>query len=144
MTVPKTHASENHSGINPRQSFAGGIINTLNKVAASTQHEKLTAQTQKWVSQTFFGTLLKQMRNSPFKSKLFEGGRGGEAFQSLMDQRLADHMARGAGHKLVNAITRKIEGRNAYAKAAKPLKNAKPRSAAQGKGVPHVPAALRA
>jgi len=110
----------------------------------SSQHDQLTAQAQKWVAQTFFGTLLKQMRNSPFKSKLFEGGRGGEAFQTLFDQRLADHMARGAGHKLVNAITRKIEAKNAYAKAARPLKNARPRGATQGRGVPNVPAALRA
>ena len=144
MNYPKIHTSGEHTGIHPRQGFSGGIISTLNKVAASTQHEKISNQAQKWVAQTFFGTLLKQMRNSPFKSKLFEGGRGGEAFQELFDQRLADHMARGAGHKLVNAITRKIEARQAYAKAARPLKNAKPRPATQQKGAAHVPAALRA
>ena len=131
-------------GINPRQSLPGGLITTLNKVAASSQHEKLSGQAQKWVAQTFFGTLLKQMRNSPFKSKLFEGGRGGEAFQSLYDQRLADHMARGAGHKLVNAITRKIEARKAYASAAKGKRPGKGTPATQGKGTVHVPAALRA
>ena len=145
MNYPKIHsATANHFGIHPRQGFPGGLISTLNKVAASSQHEKIAGQAQKWVAQTFFGTLLKQMRNSPFKSKLFEGGRGGEAFQTLFDQRLADHMARGAGHKLVNAITRKIEAKNAYAKAARPLKNARPRGATQGRGVPNVPAALRA
>ena len=47
------------------------------------------------VAQTFYGTMLKQMRNSPFKSKLFDGGRGGEAFASMFDQHLADRMSRG-------------------------------------------------
>src|SRR5215210_6781596 len=35
--------------------------------AANSQHEKLVKQTRNWVAQTFFGTLLKQMENSPFK-----------------------------------------------------------------------------
>jgi Rod binding domain-containing protein len=145
MKYATIHSGQGHqSGIHPRQGFAGGLVSTLNKAAASSQHEKLSGQAQKWVSQTFFGTMLKQMRNSPFKSKLFEGGRGGEAFQSLYDQRLADHMARGAGHKLVNAITRKIEARKAYANAAKGKRPGAGSIATQGKGTAHVPAALRA
>jgi Rod binding domain-containing protein len=80
------------------------------------QHEQLVEQTRTWVSQTFFGTLLKQMRDSPFKSELFSGGRGGEAFAGLQDQHLAEHMARGAGSKLVNGIVRRIEANAAYRK----------------------------
>ena len=76
-----------------------------------TQHDKLLKQSRNWVAQTFFGTLLKQMENSPFKSELFSGGRGGEAFSSLYHQRLAEHMARGAGSKLVNSIVRRIEAK---------------------------------
>ena len=83
---------------------------------ALTQHERVVQQTQKWVAQTFYGTLLKQVRQSPFHSEKFEGGRGGEAFGSLYDQHLADHMARGAGKKLVEAIARKIEAKKAYGK----------------------------
>jgi Rod binding domain-containing protein len=78
------------------------------------EHEQLTDQTQTWVAQSFFGTLLKQMRNSPFKSELFSGGQGGEAFASLHDQQLAEHMARGAGNKLVHSIVRHIEANAAY------------------------------
>lgn len=83
-----------------------------------TQHGKLVKQTQTWVAQSFFGTLLKQMRESPFKSDLFDGGRGGQAFGSLYDQHLAERMSRGVGHKLVNSIVRKIEAKAAYAKQA--------------------------
>ena len=65
------------------------------------------------MAQTFFGTLMKQMHESPFKSKLFDGGRGGQAFGQMYDQRLVEHMSRGTGNKLVNAIVRKIEAKNA-------------------------------
>ena len=110
------------------QSFAasGRAIDPLTRVlnpAASgkhatgkTEHEKLVKQTQTWVAQTFFGTLLKQMRNSPFKSELMEGGKGGETFAALQDQHLAEHMTRGAGAKLVNGIVRRIEAKAAYQK----------------------------
>jgi Rod binding domain-containing protein len=82
------------------------------------EHEKLVGQAQKWVAQSFYGTLLKQARESPFHSDQFEGGRGGQAFGPLFDQRIAEHMARGAGHKLPEAIARKIEAKRAYAKTA--------------------------
>src|SRR5947209_4287212 len=77
----------------------------------SAQHAKLEAQAQKWVAQTFFGTLLKQVRNSPFRSEMLDGGRGGQAFGSMYDQHLAEHMARGAGSKLVKSIVKKIEAK---------------------------------
>jgi len=81
-----------------------------------TEHEKIEAQARKWVSQTFYGAMLKQMRESPFKSELFSGGRGGQAFSTLLDQHLADHMSRASGSKLVNALTRKLEAKAGYQK----------------------------
>ena len=84
--------------------------------ASADPHARLTEQAQKWVAQTFFGTLMKQMHDSPFKSQLFEGGRGGEAFSSLYDQKLIEHMSRGVGNKLVNSIVKKIEAGAAYQK----------------------------
>ncbi len=78
------------------------------------QHDALVKQTEKWVSQTFYGEMLKQMRNSPFKSKMFEGGQGGEAFQQMFDAQLADKMSSGTGRKLVDAIVNKIEANKAY------------------------------
>ena len=83
----------------------------------ASQHDKLVTQTQKWVAQTFFGTLLKQVRNSPFRSELLDGGRGGQVFGSMYDQRLAEHMARGAGSKLVNSIVKRIEAKQSYQKS---------------------------
>ena len=91
----------------------------LNRTAKPTEGDKIHEQAQKWVAQTFFGTLLKQVRNSPFRSELFEGGRGGEAFGSLYDQQMAEHMARGAGAKLVNAIASRIQANAAYRRSGK-------------------------
>jgi Rod binding domain-containing protein len=73
------------------------------------QHDALMNQAQKWVSQTFFGTLLKQMRDSPFKSQVFSGGRGGQVFSEMQDQRLAEHMAHASGRKLAVSIAKHIE-----------------------------------
>src|SRR5437870_7887124 len=69
------------------------------KPGLAADHDKLVKQAQIWVSQTFFGTLLKQMRQSSFKSEMFSGGRGGEAFSDLYDQQLPERMARRAAHK---------------------------------------------
>src|ERR1700691_2043387 len=74
-----------------------------------THHDKLVKNAQKLVSQTFFGPMLKQMHNSPFKSKIFSGGRGGEVFGSLLDQHLADRMASGAAGKLVDSMVKRWE-----------------------------------
>ena len=75
------------------------------------EQDKVTATARKWVAQTFYGTLLRQMRNSPFKSDLFEGGRGGQAFAPMLDQHLVDSMSKGTASKLTSAIARKLIGK---------------------------------
>ena len=67
---------------------------------------------RQWVGQTFFGTLLKQARQSPFaeQAETFTGGRGGSAFGSLLDQHLAERAGKGPGEKLVNALVNQIAG----------------------------------
>ncbi len=76
--------------------------------AAGGNQKELFKTAQKWVGQTFFGTLLKQMHESPFKSELWSGGRGGEAFSTLYDQHLAERMARSSGRPLANSIVKHI------------------------------------
>ena len=100
VSVRKLSAAD----LNPAARLAGGS-------ASDTRHDQLVNQTRDWVAQTFFGTLLKQMGDSAFKSDLFSGGRGGEAFSSLYHQQLAGRMARGAGEKLVSSIVRRIEAK---------------------------------
>src|SRR4051812_39219632 len=49
--------------------ITGADLNGIRaKTATLSEHDRLVKQSQKLVSQTFFGTLMKQMRESPFKS----------------------------------------------------------------------------
>ena len=94
-------------------------LTASNTVLPTERNTQLTHNAQKLVGQTFFGTLLKQMHNSPFKSKMFDGGRGGEAFQTMMDQHLIDRMSHSAGKKLVKSIVKHIvRGQEARATGA--------------------------
>jgi len=77
--------------------------------AFAKRHKELVRETQKWVAQTFYGTMLKKMRESPFHSEIFDGGRGGQMFHEMLDQKLADRMSRTAAPKLVDSIVQKIE-----------------------------------
>jgi len=95
------------------------VMNAATQDAGLARHEQLEKVAGNLVAQTFFGTLLKQMRDSPFKDEIFSGGRGGQAFGAMYDQHLAERMARGAGQQLVRAIVRKFEGKEAYEKYAK-------------------------
>ena len=70
---------------------------------------RLRQHAERLVAQTFYGTLLKQMRDSPFKSELFSGGRGGQAFSALLDQQLAERMSKNVAGKLVNSIVKRLE-----------------------------------
>ena len=92
------------------QDAAALALSAPPKTEDQLRHDRLTREARRLVSNVFYGTLLKQIHNSPFKSELFSGGRGGEAFTSLMDQHLADHMAKAAGRTLPDAIVRRIGG----------------------------------
>ena len=78
--------------------------------------DELTHNAQELVSQSFFGTLLKQAQKSPFHSDMFEGGKGGEAYQELFNQKLAEHMAHGVGSKIVRPLVHKFHAGKAYQK----------------------------
>ena len=75
---------------------------------------ELRHQAEVWVAQTFFGQMLKQMRDSPFRSDLFDGGRGGQAFNQMFDGVIAQRLTRGTGSRLVDPIVRKLEAGRAY------------------------------
>jgi Rod binding domain-containing protein len=99
MNATHTHSGHPASAVSPSAAAA----------AYQKRHQALVRQTQKWVAQTFYGTMLKKMRESPFHSDIFDGGRGGQMFHELMDQQLADRMSRNAAPKLVDSIVQKIE-----------------------------------
>lgn len=73
--------------------------------------DRMRPVARQWVSQTFFGTLLKQARNSGLSAEgPLSGGRGGQAFGSLFDQHLAEGASGAAGNRLAESIVRSIAG----------------------------------
>jgi Rod binding domain-containing protein len=62
-----------------------------------------------FVGQTFFKPIFKQMRDSPFKSELFSGGRGEEVFGSMLDGILAERMGGAVGGRLIDALVRQLD-----------------------------------
>lgn len=90
----------------------GSAVSALSKLdgqGVPTATQNLEKVAREVVGQTFFGTLLKQMHDSPFKSDLFSGGRGEEAFNPMYDQYMVQRMARGTGEKLVRPIVKKFQ-----------------------------------
>lgn len=71
--------------------------------------KELREKAQNLIGQTFYGTLLKQMHDSPFKSDLFSGGRGGQAFSGVLDQTLAQRMSAKMGERLTRPIVKKFK-----------------------------------
>jgi Rod binding domain-containing protein len=76
---------------------------------AASHHQKLQKEAQRFVAQAFYGTLLKQMRQSPFRDPRFDGGRGGEVFNEMLDQHLSERMAGATDNQLVHSITQKLD-----------------------------------
>jgi Rod binding domain-containing protein len=88
------------------------------KNTAAIRQAKLTRTARQVVGSVFFGTLLKQMRNSPFKSKLFSGGRGEEAFGAIRDQHMAEQLGMRAGKSLADSMVKRLgKGLGATVKA---------------------------
>lgn len=98
----------------PKHEIFGASQHSLAGSAAA-KHAALVDQVRKWVGLSFFGTVLKQARQSPFRSKIMDGGRGGEMFGQMYDQQIAQKLGRGAGSKLVDSVVHKLEAHRAYA-----------------------------
>jgi len=66
-----------------------------NKPAGSAGANELTTRQafDSFVGQTFYGQMLKALRNTVQESKLFHGGQGEKVFRAQLDQVLAERMA---------------------------------------------------
>lgn len=114
--APANFSSLNHPqrklrayGEQPRPSLSSFDQHLASVPGSFKKKSDVESTARQWVSQTFFGTLLKQMHESPFKSELWSGGRGGQAFTPMLNHHLAQRMSRGAGKKLSNAIARRLD-----------------------------------
>jgi Rod binding domain-containing protein len=85
--------------------------------AADQARSALRRAADELVGEVFYGTLLRQMRQSPLKGKYGHGGRGEEVFQGQLDSLLAARAGRAGESTLVDAVVARLE-RRAEAAAA--------------------------
>lgn len=76
----------------------------------SPEDAKLRATAETLVNQFFMGSMLKQMRSSPFKDSTFSGGKAGDAYAGLFDQHLSAKAGGGMGKGLVDVMVKHLKG----------------------------------
>jgi Rod binding domain-containing protein len=70
--------------------------------------DRLRDAADRLVGTVFYGTLLRQMRDSKLKGKYGHGGRGEEIFQAQLDQRFAEQAGQASSNALADAIYREF------------------------------------
>ncbi len=137
MIIPQGQPKNAISGLpklhGPQGSRPNSAVSALPRQGndhVPTTNEILHKKASDLVGTTFFGTMLKQMRESPFKSDIMSGGRGEQAFGPMYDTIIAQRLARGAGQKLVRPIVKKFAKQ-----AADVASKAKQRSLAKAYGL---------
>lgn len=66
--------------------------------------ERLQEVFQKFVGQTFFGLMLKEMRKSIHKTPYFHGGLAEEVFEQHLDMTLAEKLAESSGEQFAKPM----------------------------------------
>lgn len=61
--------------------------------AGKKDDDEVREKFQEWAGQTFYGTLLKEMRKTIDKPAYMHGGRAEEVFQTQLDQLLVEEMS---------------------------------------------------
>lgn len=88
---------------------------TANAEPESPEDAKLRATAETLVNQMFMGSMLKQMRSSPFKDDTMSGGKAGDAYAGLFDQNLSAKAGGGMGKGLVDVMVKHLKGNHAAA-----------------------------
>jgi len=78
---------------------------------AGQRDEELRRHVDELVGMTFYGTLLKTMRNSALKGPYGHGGRGEEVFRGQLDMLLAQRMGGARRFELNEAIFQRLSSR---------------------------------
>jgi len=91
---------------------------------ATGENEELRNAANQLVSVAFIKPLMAQMRQSPFKNDMFQGGQGETIFQEHLDTVLADRISSRSNFAIADAVYRKIAGQKHNATA--PASNASP------------------
>lgn len=82
-------------------------------VAGPRQAEKadMRRAVGEFVGNAFYGTLIRQMQASSFKTKYLHGGRGEDVFQGQLGMELAQRMGRSLNNPVADRLFESIERR---------------------------------
>ena len=117
MAIPTPNPTVDTAGLLGEP--AGGLRRGLQPVASAFSAELDAAsdkQRQAWesadqlIASAFILPVLQEVRNSPFKTEMFSGGRGEEVFGQQLDVILAERITQSAGFGLSEALVRQFEG----------------------------------
>ena len=90
--------------------LAANAVRPLRPAAAPTHQQRVERAEEirdayrDFVGKTFFGQLLKSMRQSVGEPAYFHGGRAEEVFRGQLDQTLADHMTEASADKIADPM----------------------------------------
>jgi hypothetical protein len=85
----------------------------------SAPHPKLREVAGKTVGSAFYGTIFQMMRESPFKSKFGNGGRGEEVFSAQLHGVLAERLGESKQSNLSEVLYRRLEKQQQLIDASK-------------------------
>jgi len=92
--------------------FADLLAGAGPRDAASLSEAEARTHAEQLVGFALFLPLLKQARESPFRTELFHGGQGEQAFGGQMDQILAERMSKRANLPIVDRMVDQLMKRN--------------------------------
>lgn len=76
----------------------------LKQTASTGGQAKLREVFDEFVGQSFYGLMLKSLRESTQKPAYFHGGRGEEVFQGQLDQRLVEEMSKASADQFTGPM----------------------------------------
>jgi Rod binding domain-containing protein len=88
-------------------------VNELKNQAAKASpadREKLLKNVREFVGQTYFGTLMKQMRSEMNPDNPLNGGKAGQTFRAQLDQTLISRWAESSRFEVADKIARDWTG----------------------------------
>lgn len=96
-----------------------GFDSLLTKASQAAAHagrakdQKLRHASEQLVADALIQPVLKQMRDSPFRVKMFQGGQAAKAFEQQLDMILSDRIVHSARFPIVNAVYKSLSKRGA-------------------------------
>jgi hypothetical protein len=79
-------------------------VDTFTPASQGKEGEKLKEVFGQFVGETFFGQMMKSMRQTVGKPAYFHGGRAEEVFQGQLDQKLVEEVAKASDEKLTQPM----------------------------------------